>query len=135
MVTLTIRKNICFEGKLTFIFSNVYFNNVQSCEAGQSRWKHLLHGYIHNQSFTILIFLENFNFFVQDGDNKKITRSAVTEPKISYFFKCHVKFQKTKFQLRNHRGRCFMIIPANVVRTLCFYLPKRAKNNEAIHCS
>ena len=26
-----------------------------------------------------------------------------------------------------------MIIPANVVRTLCFYPPKRAKNNEDAH--
>ena len=92
---------------VTFIFSNVYFDNMQSCEAGLSRWNHLLHNYIHNQSFTILIFLEIFKIFVQDGDNKKITRSAVTEPKISDFFKCHVKFQETKFWLRNHRGRCF----------------------------
>ena len=49
----------------------------------------------------------NVNFFVQDGDQKKISRSAVTERKISDFFKCHVKFQETKFWLRNHRGRCF----------------------------
>ena len=65
-----------------------------------------------------------FNFFVQDGDPKKISRSAVTERKISYFFKCHVMFQETKFWLRNHRGRC---IYNHSSESCCFYTPKRAK--------
>ena len=65
-----------------------------------------------------------FNFFVQDGDKIKISRSAVTEWKISDFFKCHVKFQETKFRLRNHRGRC---IYDHSRESCCFYPPKRAK--------
>ena len=65
-----------------------------------------------------------FNFFVQDGDQKKISRSAVTERKISYIFKCHVMFQETKFRLRNRRGRC---IYDHSRESCCFYPPKRAK--------
>ena len=65
-----------------------------------------------------------FNFFVQDGDQKKISRSAVTERKISYIFKCNVMFQETKFRLRNHRGRC---IYNHSRESCCFYPPKRAK--------
>ena len=61
----------------------------------------------HEEEARRMAKILNVNFFVQDGDRKKITRSAVTERKISDFFKCHVKFQETKFWLRNHRGRCF----------------------------
>ena len=68
-----------------------------------------------------------FNFFVQDGDKKKMTRSAVTERKISDFFKCHVKFQETKFRLRNHRGRCFYDHSRERCANVVFLPPKTSK--------
>ena len=73
----------------------------------------------HEEEARRMAKILNVNFFVQDGDRKKITRSAVTERKISYFFKCHVKgilrFRKPNFGYETTVEGVFMIIPANVV--------------------
>ena len=81
----------------------------------------------HEEEARRMAKILNVNFFVQDGDRKKITRSAVTERKISDFFKCHVKFQETKFWLRNHRGRCFYDHSRERCANVVFLPPKTSK--------